>query len=389
MKKSQAPTVHSDRGASSMYRWEACPGSVALCRTVPPMPSSKYAAEGTEAHEVGAVRIQSGKWPAGVDPEMREAVTVYVDLIEKEKPRNGAAGTLLIEHPFDLSKIHPGLFGTCDAVIFDSQARVLRVYDYKHGAGIPVEVERNSQLMYYGLGALLSTSFPCEWVELIIVQPRCAHKDGPIRRWKFPSIELLDFAADLKDAALATEEPNAPLNPGDHCRFCSAQGVCPAIEARAKAAAQDEFDVIAVKGGAPYDSKQLAEKLKWFPVVEAYIEGVRQFAYAEAMAGRTPPGWKLVAKRATRKWRDEAEVIKFLEREFSDSTTRELFDPPTLKSVAQVEKVLHKNQHEKLAPFVAAISSGEALVPENDPRPAVKPALASDQFTSIEDDIFA
>jgi hypothetical protein len=377
-----APQVHSVIGASSYYRWKRCAGSVRLSKGIPTT-SSKYAEEGTEAHEYGALRLTTGKWPKGVPSDMREAVEVYVNLIEQEKV---PGGPLFIEHPFDLSEIHPGLFGTCDAVIFDSRESLLRIYDYKHGSGIPVEVERNEQLMYYGLGALLSTQqvFECDEVELTIVQPRCYHEKGPIRRWRFPAYELLDFAADLKEAAVATENPAAPLNAGDHCRFCPAAGICPEIENKAKAAAQGEFgEIIEYRSGLPYDPNELAKRLAWLPTLEHWIEGLRNFAYAEAVAGRTPPGYKLVAKRGTRKWEDEEKAAKYLQTAFP-SSAKLFFEEPTLKSVAQVEKVLHKNQHDKIACLYANVSSGEVLVPVSDPRPEVKAASAQDQFSEIE-----
>lgn len=385
------PTTHSVIGASSFHRWKECAGSVRLSQTLPPAPAGKYAEEGTEAHEAGATRLLTKQWPAGMPREMREAVEVYVDLIEKEKPPGGLC---LIEHAFDLGQVHPGLYGTCDAVIFDSCQSVLRVYDYKHGAGIPVEVEGNVQLMYYGLGALLSTEFSneqragIEWIELIIVQPRCEHPDGPIRRWKFPAFDLLDFAADLKDSAIATEDPFATLVPGDHCRFCPAVGICPELDKRAKIAAQNQFDVVKATDTRIYDPIELQKKLDALPLIESWIVGLRAFAYTEAAAGRCPPGYKLVAKRGTRKWENEEKATAYLKAGFPKVAPL-LFEEPTLKSVAQVEKIIHKNQLDKISHLFASVSSGEVLVPVSDPRPEVVKATALEQFDEVVEDIFA
>jgi len=52
--------VHSEFGASSAYRWMACPGSVSMSRGVPNT-SSVYAEEGTAAHEMGELAIKAGK----------------------------------------------------------------------------------------------------------------------------------------------------------------------------------------------------------------------------------------------------------------------------------------------------------------------------------------
>lgn len=119
---------------------------------------------------------------------------------------------------------------------------------------------------------------------MTIVQPRCPHKDGPIRSETIDVIDLMDFATELIEYAKATEDPNAPLHPGDHCGFCAAAGICPALRERATETAKQVF-----APSLPYDAAQLAETLRWLPVLEAWAKNTREFAYAEAEAGRVPP----------------------------------------------------------------------------------------------------
>jgi hypothetical protein len=357
--------VHSRIGASSMHRWSACPGSVKLSQFIPSS-SSKYAEEGTLAHEIAAEILQVRRIDKykNLPEDMMPAVWVYANEIvsvTKEHPD----AKLLVEHRFDLSKIHTGLYGTADAVIFLPSKKLLQVYDYKHGAGISVDVENNEQLMYYGLGALLSTGFVCENVELVVVQPRCDSGHGPIKRWRFNSVELIDFAADLKKFAAATEEANAPLVVGSHCRFCpAAASVCPKVREKALAIAKEEFSP-----QMSYDPEKLSKTLAALPVLENFVKSVREFAYAEAEQGRIPPGFKLVEKRAMRKWSDEKVVQQFLDNNFANSTIRECYTNPELKSPAQVEKVVGKD---KLNHLMVSESSGLTLVEEADKRPAFK-----------------
>src|SRR3546814_5131839 len=88
-----------------------------------------------------------------VDEEMVEAVQVFLDTIRRDyKPGD----VLVVEQRFDLSSWYPGLFGTCDAVLYRPSTGELRVYDLKYGRGVPVEVERNRQELYYGLGATMA-----------------------------------------------------------------------------------------------------------------------------------------------------------------------------------------------------------------------------------------
>lgn len=370
--------VHSEIGASSMHRWARCPGSVRMSRGIERV-TSAYAEEGTRAHELAAHYLEKGRWPGGVvDQEMRDNVQVYIDSVLKKwnAAKQHEGSFLLVEHRFDLSKIHPGLFGTADAVVYDPSARVLYVDDLKYGKGIPVEVENNEQLLYYGLGALISTEVPCEELVLTIAQPRCAHPKGPVREWRVPVWRVVDFVADLIDAAKRTEDPLAPLKAGDHCHFCPAAGICPEIHSKALAAAKSEF-----RTDLSYDPKKLAATLSWLPVLESWIKSVKNFAYAEAFHGRTPPGFKLAAKRASRKWKNEDEAVQVLE-DIHGLDRDEIFDR-SLKSPAAVEKLLGKKAA-ALDELTVSISSGMVLVPEDDPRPAVK-LDAKSEFSMVQE----
>lgn len=361
---------HSKIGASSLYRWKECPGSVKLSEGIEPT-QSIYAEEGTEAHAFAAELLE-GKNPVIPDEEMRAAVSEYVYIVKEDSHHN----KIQVEVRFDLSQIHPGLFGTADAVVYDPISQLLRVYDYKHGKGILVEVQDNPQLKYYGLGALLSTKHPCREVELVIVQPRANHSDGAVRRWRFSSFDLVEFAADLKDFAKATEDPNAPLKAGDHCRFCPAAGICPELHKKALAVSQTEF-----KPSLTYDRLKLSDTLFKLDMLEAYAKSVREFAYNEAEKGRTPPGWKLVPKRATRKWKDDKAAATHLTFECAFDST-EIYEPQKLKSVATIEKLMGKKEFVNCLSLVEAISSGTTLVPDHDPRQAI---TACSEFKIITD----
>jgi len=378
--------IHSKTGASSMYRWSNCPGSVALSATVPKGMDSEFAALGTLAHDYGAklllkIRGQiKGKVeiPEGLEADSVDAVMVYVNYI-KGFLNNDPDAVLQIEHSFDMGEIYPGLFGTADCVIYHPKPKLLRVIDYKNGAGIPVEVFRNLQGLYYGLGALTTLGYPCEEVEITIVQPRCNHSDGPIRSWRLPSLEMFDFQSDLIAAVKETEKPDAKLSSGDHCQFCDAHAVCPEKFEKAKALAK--LDFVAIDKAKGYTPEQVAEALEWAPKLESWAKAVRAFAYSEALQGRTPVGFKLVNKKANRKWIDEKKVKTALKRR--KVTDKEMHAPNKLKSPKQMESLFVKEDRKFLEKLYSKDSSGTTLADDSDPRKEITND-PKDDFKKIE-----
>jgi hypothetical protein len=243
--------AHSKLGPSSMYRWEACPGSVRQSAGIKSI-SSAAADEGTLVHDLAA-RALSGEDPMTICESMPhlDAVQLWVDTVmgdytarkrfDNTKPDH--LEHLYVEQRFHLEALHPQFFGTSDAVVWEEVDRLLRVYDLKYGKTI-VDVKDNTQLLYYALGASLVHNFPVREVECIIVQPRGKTKSRRVSRWRFSALDLMEFEDRLLRAARATEDPFAPLVPGSHCYFCPATFSCPAqLEAKREKAKQEFDDV--------------------------------------------------------------------------------------------------------------------------------------------------
>ncbi len=372
---------HSRIGASSYYRWKACPGSVRLCEGIPHS-SSSYADEGTLAHTLVERMLNNKLWAANdYPPDMLIHAGLYVDCVLADMTFNS---TLLIEHTFDLSSLFPGMFGTADAVLYDPDEQLLRVYDFKYGAGIPVEVEKNLQLMYYALGAIttLPQFKPLE-VELVIVQPRCPHPDGPIRRDRISIMDFYEFSDDLVEAATATTAPNAPLHPGDHCRFCAAAGVCPALVEKAQSLAKVEFASSNNSMPQIITPEKLGQILTWLPVLEQWIKNAREYGYQTAYKGQKIPGWKLVPKRATRAWRHDERTVEALR---AHGVTDDQIFTTKLKSVSYIERKVKRprNGDYWFHDLYVSSTSGEVLAPTTDKRKEVKIISAKEEFSKLE-----
>ncbi len=371
--------THSPIGASSMYRWAECPGSVALSEGIV-SESSAYAEEGTEAHELGATWLKgNGKTPECDDDEMLDNVRIYVDYVFGLLD---AKCKLYVEHGFDLSEVYPGAYGTNDAAVYNPKTKTLHVIDLKYGAGIYVSARNNPQLRYYALGALLELQkegHEIQTVVMTIVQPRCTTIEGAARSETIDAIDLMEFAADLVMYAARTAESNAPLKAGDHCRFCPAIIKCPEVQNVKQLVAKSEFaKTTPAEGSVPPDA--LAKALKAIPILEALVKRIDAYAYQEARAGRPVPGYKLVEKRANRKWFNETEVSLFLGGlKVGDD---DIFEPKKVRTPAQMEKKL-PSHYSMLEKFVTKESSGLVLVPIEDKRPAFKPDAKKEFATAL------
>ena len=388
-------STHAKLSASAAHRWMHCAGSVKLSRGLP-NPGSRNAAEGTFAHEIaasalngvqkpalwlGKKRIVDDKFEIECTQEMVDAVCVYIDEIDDEMmPMD--THFVEVDLTLALAKIHPSLGGTADFIRYRPGKKHLRVVDLKYGAGVIVEVEDNVQAMVYALGALLTSKQPCAEVTVTIIQPRAEHPDGRVRDWTFPSADLLDFEHKLVMAAKATEAPDAPLVPGaKQCQWCLAKPTCPALRER-----QDALMVNDYSEPATLAPEKLASALLIFPAVKARIKAIEEAAYAAAEAGIAIPGFKLVDKRPMRQWIDIAAVEKWaLEGKLDLYAPRELLSPAQAeKCLAEVAPKGKKKEAGKvLEPFYEKKSSGHALVPATDDRPAVKRLEDNRDFAAI------
>jgi hypothetical protein len=380
----EGPRLHAELSASTSERWMNCPGSIRLTRSmltsgVALPPPSLWAQRGTAMHLAASGMLAAGgaepDWSgefAGIvlDDDEIDAVKLYVTVVLEDLREFG--GELLIERRFNLTSLREGMFGTCDAVIIKCRDHVLRVYDFKGGVGVVVEVVNNSQAMYYGYGAMLSgKTGPLDKLELIIVQPRARHPEGPIRRWVVDVIDAVDWAQDLLLAAERTDDPEAPLHAGPWCQFCPAKGMCLEHARYVLEGAQLAFSTPQAEFMDPalFTNDEIAERLPFFPALRQWMDAMEAYAHAEAERGRPIKGYKLIARRSKRRWlEDERHVIAALHE--LGLTDDQIFNVK-LGSPAQVEKHLPRAERDRLKELYGRTSPGTALVPESDSHEAV------------------
>jgi len=353
-------------GGSTAKRVINCPGSVALVAQMPPKPSSVYADTGTLLHNVIADVLDGKATAQDFLGAVHADVTLDQDLIDnKLLPALAALNEIDPDRQMEFETevvvgfgdLLPGVFGSSDIVgrIGDTAY----IVDWKFGDGVAVDVEENPQLMFYAAAAMRTPA--AQWafegatkVELVIVQPPY------VKRWETTPRRIQLFEKELMQAVKVAQRPDAPLAQGDWCRWCAAKAVCPIMTGAA-----DRALVSALKG---VDVASVSDHLKMADQLEGWIKEVRALAMQTLEAGLPVPGYKLVPKRAMRQWMDEGKALDAmcdLGLDVKELTETKLLSP------AQAEKVLKKHKLALPADHVVAVSSGNTLASEDDPRPAV------------------
>lgn len=364
----------------------ACPGSVRAAAGKAVV-SSSYAELGTAAHTLFEMCMRLDDTPDAwlgrtvhnhvVDEDMANAVGYACDFVRSYLATQPLA-EWHAEHITNAGQLfgRKDVWGTSDTVIDNRALRELIVLDYKHGAGVYVEVEDNAQLMIYALGYIAGrygslARAPYERIVLVVVQPRAFGPGGPVRQHVLSMEEMGAFSRRLFDAASATDAPDAPLVPGEHCRFCPASAQCPALAQHAMDTAREEFTPI-----VDQDPARLAYLLRQVPVIDAWCRALETAAEQHLLRGHTLPGFKLVRGRTSYFWQADPERV--LSQLKACGLTEDQAAPRELISVATARKMLGGTKKQsvfntQISPMVGRSTPKLTLAAEEDPRPAVEP----------------
>ena len=104
------------------------------------------------------------------------------------------------------------------------------------------------------------------------------------------------------DVPLRELQAKGDLKAGDHCRFCPLKVECPEIASQAARLAGIVFSDEPEPLSPPTD---IADILKWAPVLEDWLKSARKEAEARMIKGEGIKGWKVVRRRSVRTWRPD------------------------------------------------------------------------------------
>lgn len=393
---------HSEYGASSANRFINCTGSVKLAAKVKELfgeqETSVYASEGTAAHTLAAwcldyqdrpyfepweytgTKIEADGYTFTVDDNMAGAVGVFVELVrghlQDYMDDLRWDYELFVEHKFHHPGIHEKFYGTSDATLVMPSYKMLRVYDYKHGKGVPVSVVENDQLLYYALGIWYelpaNVRGVIERIELYIVQPR-AGMDEPVQMWATTPAYLLEWLQRrLLPAIEISESGLGELNAGPWCQFCPVKqaNACPELLAGAQEAA-DASGVVDVK---QLGNDELAAWMEKRDAVKMFLTEIERETYRRLNASVEIPGWKLVKKRANRVWKEGAEKALYAQYG-SEIWEKKMLSPAQVEELPGGEELTKK--------FAKPPDTGLTVAPASSKKKAEKPRTAADAFASV------
>jgi hypothetical protein len=397
-------------GSSTAERILNCPASYKLSQQMPKAPESSYAKEGTALH-AAMEAILLGHLPTAYPPHgtsICDAVEVidhdfdgvtisrslYTEMI---KPAIEEFDRLFIDFEYltETTVAFPGIdgaFGTGDviAALDDPvDVGVTAIVDFKFGRGKHVPAKDNSQLLYIAAGARKDPRTadmfkPNRKIVGAIIQPAFSHTAD---EWWFTHADVDAFEEALKASwhRAVSDSPGDAVE-GSWCQFCPAKVVCPAkAQKMAKLRALATQPQQTNEHLTPAEIGEMATLARELKEICAAAE---QLCHQELERGVRVPGWKLVPKRAVRRYTDDDVVDKFMrgmKMKNEDRYTRKVISPKQLEDwiKANSSDRARKTRLSRLEGLTVSNSSGTTLAPEDDNRRAVENVTAKELIARI------
>lgn len=419
-----AELAHSKWSASGFEQRMLCPGSHVLQAGLPDS-TSKYAAEGTAAHQVLTWALQEDSRATAfigqlieadgfvfeVDEDMARHVQVTLDYVADLKGDDGIVfADIRVNYSSYLDTPKAEAWGTADVII--ARGTELIVIDFKYGMGVEVSADKNPQMSLYGLGALqayhgLVADF--ETVRMAISQPRIRTAPSEydttvdeLETWGRSTARSAVMTCMNADRTKLEEDDQRWLEifvrPGEkQCKFCRAKATCPSLRTEVidgtfdkQPASPDEFaDMTPLSvgdAGMHSDVQWLAACLSKADLIEDWCKAVRAEVERRLLAGAPVPGYKLVqGKRGSRAWSDAKvaeETLKSMRIKIEDMYDFKLISPTSAEKLAKSE-VIGKRQWPKLQGLITQSDGKPHVAPVSDSRPALTVTPVADDFTDV------
>lgn len=315
-------SAHAFLPPSSASRWVKCAFAPTLEAAYPETEESPKSLEGSAAHWVNEMLLRGT--PVEPDVQAPNGVAVTGDMIEgAEMVRDDIArhlgmewkGGLFIEQRVAIPRVHPSAnWGTPDYYAWkrgENKQLILHIWDYKYGHDL-VEVFENWQLIDYVAGILEGVTAPDAEivVDFCVIQPRCFHRDGPVRHWRVLASELRGQINILAGAAdRATRPDPKPTVTPDGCKNCKGRAHCEAFQREGYKAADKAEDFGSLDLPPHALGLELRALKRAQALLDARVSGLESEAVAIIKRGERVPFWSLEASQGRLAWtKPKAEV---------------------------------------------------------------------------------
>lgn len=399
------PTQHAELSASSSSRWLNCTAAPRFEDNFPDE-TSEYAEEGTLAHQFSEIAAQYNfnlitkrkknsqikklqKDPLYKD-EMLTTSEIYAQYLFDKSMTFAQKPYVALEVRVDFSDYVPEGFGTCDCIMIGGDT--LHITDYKHGKGVPVSAEGNSQMRLYALGALKKYSpifgDSIKKVSMAIVQPRITED---VSEETLTVEQLIEWGNWVKPIAEKAYYGMGEFHSGSWCRFCKGKAVCKAraenytaledfkdfdIEGKLSEAdvlAREDAICLGAEVPGTLSDAEIGDLLIRGAELVQWYDDLKNYALGAILDGKEIPGWKAVEGKSNRAFTDENAAIQKLKD--SGYEEEKLYKPKEALSLSNLEKLVGKKKFAELVGELITKPHGKpTLAPEKDKRAAYSPA---------------
>lgn len=386
------PEQHAVLSASSSSRWLVCTASPRFEEQFPET-TSEYAEEGRLAHSICELKVLKNftlslsqkayttrlnklKKEPLYNSEMDKTSDLYIEHLTERAMQFDSIPYVAAEVRVDYSDYAPDGFGTCDCIMICGDTLIIT--DYKHGKGVPVSAENNSQMKLYALGALNKYKAiygdTIKRVVMVIEQLRLSDEPS---MWETTVSELVKWGESIKPIAEKAFRGLGEFVPGEHCRFCRGKAQCRA-RADVNTALEEFKNCVPEEKAQPGDNILTdseigdllirgAELVKWYKDLEEY-------ALSALLSGKEIQGWKAVAGRSNRTFTDQdAALAAVIAAGYDEALVYER----KAKTLTELEKLMGKAEFaEKIGQYVVKPIGKPTLAPMSDKREPYNPASA-------------
>jgi hypothetical protein len=328
------------RLSPSNKRWPNCPGSIRE-EAAYQNNSGAAAIDGTGSHHLLELCLKTGNPSIKASAYIGHIIATGLDddkpegwLVEADRAARVQIALDYIRHRDEeiggvtLSTeglVSPGAmfgrddwWGTCDVTLQGIEAPVIEVIDYKDGQ-MYVAAKDNTQLISYAIGVCYerkATAASNPTIRMTIIQPK--NTKEPIRFQEMTLQELSVQAEILKEAAIATDDPDAPLIAGEWCTWCRHKDACPERTAKGL----DGVGLMVEAGSPLFETLQdgnisvadmPSEKLAAIKDAKKIVMALFDNVDAEVMVrldkGESVPGYAIGTGNGSNSWNTDLEMV--------------------------------------------------------------------------------